>query len=84
MSVPFPKNLIELRLQAADTEIGAQTSEQLRVMKEYSLTVTRIMTVTPESDWPFLLPFPKSLSEMKSDTDAYSFGLHLPQEFVKR
>ena len=42
MSVPFPKNLIELRLQAADTEIGAQTSEQLRVMKDYSLKYQKI------------------------------------------
>ena len=78
MSVPFPKNLIELRLQAADTEIGAQTSEQLRVMIEYSLIVARIMAVTPQSDSPFLFPFPKSLSEMEAGTEAHSFRLQLP------
>ena len=40
------------------------------------------MAVTPECDWPFLLPFPKSLSEMEAGTKAHSFGLQLPQEFV--
>ena len=46
-------------------------------MKEYSLIVTRIMVVTPESDWPFLWPFPKSFSEMEAETEAYSLGLRL-------
>ena len=43
MPVPFPKNWIELQLQAADIEIGAQMSEQLRVLKEYYLIVTRML-----------------------------------------
>jgi len=55
-------------------------------MKEYSLIATRIMAVTPESDLSFLLPFPKSLSEIEAEThvetEAYSFRLQLPQEFV--
>ncbi len=42
--------------------------------------MTRIMAATPESESPFLLPFPKSLSEMQADKEAYSFGLQLPQE----
>ena len=52
-------------------------------MKEYSLIVTRVMAVTSESHLPFLfLSFPKSLSEMEADKEAYSFGLQLPEEFV--
>ena len=64
-------------LQGGGPEIGVQTSEQLKVMKEYSLIVTRVMAGPSESGLPILLPFPKTFSEMEALTEAYSFGLRL-------
>ena len=43
MLVPFPKNWIELQSQAADIEIGAETIKPLKIIKEHSLIVTRVM-----------------------------------------
>ena len=77
MFVPFPKNWIELQSQAADIEIGAETSKPLKIIKEHSLIVTRVMAGPSESGLPILLPFPKTFSEMEALTEAYSFGLRL-------
>ena len=77
MFVPFPKNWIELQSQAADIEIGAETSKPLKIIKEHSLIVTRVMAGPSESGLPILLPFPKTFSEMEALTEANSFGLRL-------